>query len=126
MTAITKTNVGLNLKRDGDSGAANPKITYVSLGTGTTAPTSSDTKLVAEVFRKKVTSYTNGSTGEIFVSLYLAPGEAVNVDIEEIGFFGGNATNTPNSGVMLARGLFSHNFKTAIESINFVLDWVYS
>jgi hypothetical protein len=127
MSAITKTDAGLNLARDGDSGANNSKITYVAFGTGTTAPTNADTKLVAEVFRKKVTTYVNGSTGEILVSMYLSPGESVGTDIEEVGFFGGNtATSAKNSGVLIGRGLWVHNPKTNLESITFALDKIYS
>ena len=127
MTAIQKTNGWLNLKRDSSSGANNPKITYVGLGTGTSTPTAANTQLDNEVFRKAVTSYTNGATGEILVSMYLGPTDAVNVDIEEIGFFAGNsATNALNSGVLVARGLWSHNAKTGLESIIFQIDEVIS
>lgn len=119
----TLTTAGHNLFRDGAQGAVNPKITYAALGTSSTAPTANDTRLGAEIFRKKVTSYTNtGATGETIISLYLAPGEVVGVNLAEVGFFGGNsATNTANSGVLFARGLYSH-IKTNLESITFPLD----
>lgn len=105
-------------------GSQNAKITYVAIGTSTAAPAVTDTQLGAEVFRKKVTSYTNGgSPGEILINVYLAPGDAVGVDIEEIAFFGGNASNLKNSGIMLARGLYTHNPKTAVESIQIQLDF---
>lgn len=120
---ITKTTAWLNLTRDGDSGANNPKITYVALGNGTTAPTAGDTQLASETFRKAVTSYTNGGTGELLVSMYLGPSDLVGGDIEEVGFFGGSsATTTPNSGILLARGLWSHPSKSNSESITFTLD----
>src|SRR5258708_6888219 len=63
MPAITYTltNAGHNLFRDASKGAANPKISYVALGTGSTAPTTGDTKLQAEVYRKAISSYTNGA-----------------------------------------------------------------
>lgn len=123
MTAITITNAGLNLLRDGASGANNPLITYVALGTSGTAPNAADVKLGAESFRKAVTSYTNGaSVGEILINLYLAPGDDVGDNIAEIGFFGGNtASTTKDSGVLLAHGLYSHT-KLATESIQFQLD----
>lgn len=127
MTAIQKTNGWLNLKRDSSAGANNPKITYVAMGTGTSTPTAANTQLDNEVFRKAVTSYTNGATGEILISMYLGPTDAVNVDIEEVGFYAGNsATNALNSGVLVARGLWSHNNKTGLESIVFQLDEVIS
>lgn len=126
MSAITITNAGRNLFRDSLSAAQNIKISYVALGSGTTAPTTGDTQLVAEFFRKRITSYTTGATGVINISLYLTPTDAVGKDIEEVSFWGGNATVTPNSGVMLARGLFQHNPKTGLESITFTLTFTVS
>ena len=127
MSAITKTTSGLNLDRDGDSGAANPKITYVALGTSSTAPSASDTKLGSEVFRKKVTTYANGSSGEILITMYLAPGDTIGINIQEVGFFGGStATSAKDSGVLIAHGLYAHNPKTGLESITFQLDKTYS
>src|SRR5438270_4342460 len=108
MSAITITNAGHNLIRDGLSGANKSLIIYVALGTSSTAPTAADTRLGSETFRKKVTSYTNGATGEIFINMYLAPGDSVGTNIQEVGFFGGNsATSVANSGVLLGRGLYS-------------------
>lgn len=124
MSAITITNAGLNLLRDALDGANNAKITYVALGTSSTAPAVTDTLLGAETFRKAVSTYTNGaSTGEILVSMYLGPNDDVGGNIQEVGFFGGNtATSSPNTGVLLAHGLYTHNPKTGIESITFTLD----
>jgi hypothetical protein len=121
--AMQKTNGWLNLLRDGGSGAANPKITYVALGTGTTPTTISDTQLSNEAFRKAVTAFTNGTTGQLLIDMYLAPGDYVLGDIEEVGFFGGSAASaTRNSGVLVARGLWSHNPKTSGESIQFEIN----
>ncbi|MEO6889383.1 MAG: phage tail protein, partial [Ktedonobacteraceae bacterium] len=103
MASIIITNAGLGLIRDSLSGANNALITYVALGTSSTTPTTADTQLGTEVFRKKVTSYTNGgANGEILINCYIAPADVVGVDIEEIGFFGGGAaTSTANTGVLL-------------------------
>ncbi len=126
-SAIQKTNVGLNLLRDAMANNNLSVVKYVALGTGSTTPALGDTKLVNEVFRKAVTSYTNGATGELFINMYLAPGDSVGTDIEEVGFFGGaTATSSANSGVLIARGLFSHNPKTNLESIQFQLDQIFS
>jgi len=122
MSAITITTAGRNLERDGSSGAQNPRITYVALGTDSTAPVVGNTQLGAEVFRKAVTSYTNGTDGEILINMYLAPSDLVGTTIAEIGFFGGNATKTANSGTLLARGLYSHTHINT-ESIQFQLDY---
>ncbi|SRR6266699_1934983 len=119
----TYTNAGHNLLRNGMEGADNPKIVYVALGTSNTAPAASDTKLGTEAFRKAVTSYTNGSTGEVIFNGYIAPSDAVGVGIQEVGWFGGNgATATANTGVLLARGLYNHS-KLATESIQLSLDF---
>lgn len=125
MAAITITNDGLNLIRDGLKAGNNPKITYVALGTSSTAPAAGDHTLGAETFRKAVTSFTNGaSNGEVLINMYLAPGDAVGNNIQEVGFFGGSgATNSANTGVLLAHGLYAHNPKTAVESIQFQLDF---
>lgn len=127
MSAITITNAGRNLIRDGEKGSTNPKILYFAIGTNNTAPTASDTKLGAEVFRKAISSYTNGvSTGEILANCYLAPSDAIGVAIAEVGVFGGSsASSTANSGVLLARGLYSHT-KTGLESITLQLDLTFS
>jgi hypothetical protein len=117
------TNVGLNLLRDGKSGANNPKITYFALGTGSSTPGASNTALDTEVFRKAVTTFTNGSTGEILIALYLSPTDAVGINIAEVGLFGGSAASlTPGTGVLYARGLYSHPSKANTESIQFTLD----
>lgn len=121
---IVITSAGLNLLRDSLNGAATPKITYVALGTSNALPQTSDTLLGNEVFRKKVTSYTNGANpGETLINMYLAPGDAVGTNIQEVGFFGGSsASSLPNSGVLLAHGLYSHT-KQGVESIQFQLDF---
>lgn len=124
MATMTITNVGHNLIRDGLSGANNPLITYVALGTSSTAPAVGQTQLGAESFRKAVTSYANGgSVGELLISMYLGPGDDVGDNIQEVAFFGGGtATAAPNTGVMLARGLYTHTPKLGVESITFPLD----
>src|SRR5258708_13913599 len=118
MAAITITSDGINLLRDSMKGASNPLIKYVALGTGSNPPTVSDHTLQAEAWRKAVTSYTNGaSVGEILINCYIAPSDAIGIAATEIGFFGGaNATSSPNTGVLLARGLYSHS-KPAVDSI---------
>lgn len=122
--AMTITNVGLNMLRDGLSGANTSKIAYFAIGSGTAAPSASDTRLSAETFRKAVSSYTNGiASGELVVDVYLAPTDAVGLDIEEVGIFASSsATSAANSGVLLARGLYAHNPKSALESIDLKLD----
>jgi len=95
----------------------------VALGTSSTLPASTDHTLGQEVFRKAVSSWVNGTNpGEILINLYLSPNDANGINIQEVGFFGGvNASPAPNSGVLLAHGLYSHS-KVSTESIQFQLD----
>lgn len=124
---LVKTSSGLNMIRDSLAGNSNPKITYFALGSGTATPLSSDTQLASERFRKAISSYTTGSNGEILIDCYIAPTDAVSMDIEEVAAFGGSAaTTTANSGVMLGRALWSHNPKSSQESIDLKLDITFS
>ncbi len=117
-TAVV-TAIGFNLLRD----ALSREITYVALGTSNTPAQGTDTQLGNEVFRKAVTSYTNNQTGEVLISMYLSPGDADGVNIQEIGFIGGaTASATRGSGVLFARGPYSHNPKSGTESLIFQLD----
>jgi len=126
MAAITITDAGRNLLRDSLKGATNPLIKYVAFGSSSTAPTTGDIKLGSEIYRKAITSYTNGATGEVFINLYLAPSDLAGTTVAEIGFFGGSGANVnPNTGVLLAHGLYSHT-KVSTESIQFVLDFTMS
>jgi hypothetical protein len=120
MPAITITDVGHDLIRDQGVKA----VSYVALGTSSTAPTTADTTLGVEAFRKAVTSIANGGAhGEAIIIMYLAPGDYL-ANIQEVGFFGGSsASATPNSGVLLARGLYVHNPHVNTESIQFTLDF---
>jgi hypothetical protein len=122
MSAITVTTVGKNLLRDARKGTNSAKVTYVALGTSNTSPTAGDTKLGAEVFRKAISSYASGGTGESLANGYIAPTEAVGISINEVGFFGGSsATSVANSGILIARGLYAHT-KLGTESITLQFD----
>lgn len=117
--ALQKTNVGLNLYRNASKNAANTTIVkYFAVGTGSTTPDAGDTRLVAEAFRKAVSSYTDSTTGAEIIDVYISPDDAVGINIAEVGIFGGaNATSTVNSGTLLARGLYSKPAKSNSESI---------
>lgn len=128
MTSITITNAGNNLFRDSLSGANSDLIKYVALGTSSTPPAATDTQLGSEVFRKPVSSFTNGaSVGEVLVNAYIASNEAVGQSIAEIGFFGGSsATSTTNTGVLIAHGLYSLVSKTNLQSLQIQFDLIFS
>lgn len=122
------TNNGYNFWRDSSSGANNAKITYIALGTGNSTPIATQTKLDAEVFRKAIASWTNGaSVGEILVNGYIGPADALSVVIAEVAIFGGSSAGpTANSGIMIARALWSHTRpSTASESLLLPFDLVF-
>lgn len=125
MSTVTITNAGLNMLRDALNGVAtNTAVTYVAIGTGSTAPAVTDTQLVAEVFRKRLTAFSNGSAaGETLLTMYLSPADSGGTVIGEIGWFAGPlASATANTGVLIARGLYSHTHVANAESIQFQLD----
>ena len=112
------TSAGKNLLAESLRNASlDAEIKFISIGSDNTAPSSGDTTLGNETFRKAVTSQTaGGSVGVTITNLYVAPEEAVGT-IEEIGFFSGSsASATTDSGTLFARVLYSRT-KTAVESI---------
>lgn len=123
--ALTITNSGHNLLRDLVTGADSAKTMYFALGNDASATTAGMTTLVHEQFRKKITSTANGaSVGEGLINCFVSDSEAIGLDIEEIGVFSGvSATSSSNSGKMLGRALWSHNPKTATESLQIQLDY---
>lgn len=115
------TDAGLNYMRDLLDGTINPptQIQYIALGTSNTPVAAGDIKLGNEVFRKAVTKQETPGTGQVQTTCYIAPYEA-NIQIEEIGVFAGpNATEDKDSGVLIARVLWSH-LKTELESLQIV------
>lgn len=118
MATATLTDAGRNLVRDARRGLVTDiSVKYVAIGTSSTAPSAADTQLGAEVFRKALTSSSSPATGQSTLTLYLAPGDAVSVGIQEVGWFAGaGASGTANSGVLIAHGLYAHT-KLASESI---------
>ena len=123
MASGTLTNSGANLRRVALLSFIDARAKYVAVGTSSTAPAAGQTALGSESFRKAITSTANGGgAGEAILTLYLAPQDAVGVTIAEVGWFGGaSASGTPGSGVMIARGLYSHS-KTDAESIVVTFD----
>ena len=110
------TTAGKNLLAKALRESTDCEIKYIAIGSSNTAPSTSDSQLGSETFRKAVTSQVAGSSGVTITNLYVAPEEAVGT-IEEIGFFSGStASATTNSGTLYARVLYSRT-KTAVESI---------
>ncbi len=111
------TTVGLNMLRDTLAGdVSDAEIKFTAVGTNNTAPALGDTTLNTESFRKATTSTNKPAAAQFRHVVYIAPTEAV-VQIEEIGWFcGAAASASVDSGILLARVLYSRN-KTNLESI---------
>ena len=113
------TDAGLNMLRDMLSGAiTDAQIKYVALGNDATAPANTDPQLVAEQFRKVVTSRDADpvTAGKLYTELYIADTEANTFKAEEIGWFAGVAAGAGvNTGILIARILYSRQ-KSATES----------
>lgn len=129
-------NAGLDLLAEGEqSNAVKTQVTYVALGNGTTGVTASDTALGDERFRKQVTSYALGGTGEVTTTVYVSPSEANGFVINEIGWFAGDASDAVGSGVLMARieegsnanlPLFSGAAKTNAQTVQIDRTTTYS
>jgi len=94
------------------------EIKYVALGSDTTSPAEDQTTLVAEEFRKAVTSQNPDpvTAGKLYTELYVADTEANSFKCEEIGWFAGAAaTASADTGIMIARVLYSRQ-KASTES----------
>lgn len=116
------TDAGLNYFIDLLRGAIGPPIgiRYVALGTSNTQPSTTDVKLGNEFFRKAITKQETIGTGQLQSTWYIAPFEANDVQIEEIGIFAGpDATSTKDSGILVARVLWQHT-KNQLESLQIV------
>lgn len=110
---------GLNMFRDALKGTVTDcKIKYVGLGNDSTAPSNNQHILVAEQFRKVVTSQNPDpvTPGKLYTEVYIADTEANGFKCEEIGWFAGvNASTTKDTGIMIARVLYSRQ-KSSTES----------
>ena len=103
-------DVGLNMIRDALNGTVTDlEIKFVALGSSNTAPANGQTQLAAEQFRKPVTAQNVlAGVGALETLLYIPEFEANDFMTQEIGWFSGtNASSTTNTGLMIARVLYS-------------------
>jgi hypothetical protein len=116
------TDAGLNMFRDALKGdVTDCEIKYVGLGNDATAPANADTKLVAEQFRKIVTSQNVDpvTAGKLYTEVYIADTEANAFKTEEVAWFAGaTASATVDTGICIARVLYSRQ-KSSTESWTF-------
>jgi len=111
------TNDGLNMLKDGMLGnVTDLEIKYLAWGSDSTAPAVGDSTLVAETGRKQVTSKSSGGNGILDTVTTINNDQAVE-QIEELGWFAGvNASASADTGILVARVLYSRN-KTNLESV---------
>lgn len=122
---MTITTAGLNWWRTTLPGRSSGQIVYFAIGTGNTTPSVNDTKLAAEAYRTTFQSSADGNTGEehMYGFVDLAFG---NVTIAEVGLFAGaTATTSANTGILVARALYSHS-KQNTETITLDFDIIFT
>ena len=87
------------------------------------SPTTSDTRLLVETFRKAINPSdikfldegnreTESITNKIQITVVFTENEA-NGELREFGLFGGNATGSANSGIMVNRKIHPLIYKTS-------------
>ena len=81
-------------------------VQYISLGSGSTAATVSDTTMATEVYREFAATITN-ATNVLTVETVIASTESNGVTFREIGIIGVDGTNTLNTGTLISRAIMS-------------------
>ncbi len=97
--------------------------TYCALGTGATAPSTFDSKLVAEAARDQVTQTdVNGHASQI--STFFSSTDC-GIAIKEVGLFGNSpgleASGAADSGALFARALL--NYDNSVSPRNLMVGW---
>lgn len=104
-------------------------LQYIAVGSGSSSwnneslpnPLPTDTKLLAEVFRKQIAGVdyidtnnvvTTTKTNKIQIKVLFLENEA-NGELRELGVFGGNATTTKDTGIMVNRKIHPLIYKTS-------------
>ncbi len=91
-----------NLSNPSPSAAYDPNISYIAVGTGTTAAAAGDTTLETEVFRDAVDTYSR--SGKISKNaILIGYSEANGYTISEVGAFAGAASATADTGALMSR-----------------------
>lgn len=90
------------------------QITYCAVGTGTNSPTTNDTALQTELYRKQVSVREADGQTAVFKTFFNTS-EAVGA-LKEAGLFGDDASSTPGSGTLFAR-LNINRTKSAADTL---------
>ncbi len=109
------TDAGLDYLASALTDGRSIELNRMAWGDDATAVLPVDSTLGNELGRKQITSQSIGpAVGVANTGVYLSPDEA-NGDIEEFGWFIGG-TNSPNSGTLFARVLYSDTKTAGLES----------
>jgi hypothetical protein len=115
-------NVALNSIANRLSGAntkANAgQATYGAVGTGTTTPAVTDTKLDNELYRNAISLASNNIDNVANIQTFFGKNEA-NGTITEFGLFGEDATGAADSGILMQHITFNYT-KTVSETLTII------
>jgi len=119
------TDVGIRLMMDilgGLVGTVYNPISYGAVGTGATAAATTDVALVTELDRNPATYNRSGNTATL--SVFFNTGDA-NGTLTEVGFFGGAATDTINTGTLFDRIVFGASItKSSLYTLTVEIDLI--
>lgn len=89
-------------------------VTYIALGTSSTAVTDNDIQLGAEACRSQMVERTVSGDNLIMSAFFNGGATGVASDFKEAGVFGGTtATGTANSGILYCRALVNFDNTSA-------------
>jgi len=112
-------DTGANLLRDFLKGDAVTGITHLAIGTDGTAPSTLDTGLIAEAFRKAITDVAFDNR-MLRLTTFIASGDWSGT-VAELGLFGNGATDTLGTGTLFSRVTPPAFTKSSTESLT--VEW---
>ncbi len=110
------TRSSLTLARDALRGTGDLTIQQVGVGAGATTPTDEDTDMDDERLRVDIILRQAISIDALLTTAYVAPEEANTFTINELGWWGEDATDTLGTGTLMSRVLYNYT-KGALESL---------
>lgn len=110
------TRGALTLARDSIRGQATLEILQVGVGAGADPVSDEDTLLQDERLRVEILRRDPVGIDGLLTTAYVAPEQANDFVINEIGWFGEGATESVDTGTLMSRVLFNHD-KNTLESI---------
>lgn len=95
------------------AGTVTDGVSYIALGTSSTAPNDNDIKLGAEACRSQMIEKTVSGDQLIMSAFFNGGASGVASVFQEAGIFGGNATGTADSGTLYCHTLISFDNQSA-------------